>query len=172
VLSAVWLVLHYIELSQNFESSLYLPTVYSIVFVIFFLLGEFIIIPFIYNNSHESRTIHFSRKGGWYGYRSKNKYSISCYSKVKGYTFKRWRSKLFNFSATYDPTFGISFCMVYLVGNFLKCSFTCNKRDIIWTSELGVITNLVEAHMLLGGCTRTAEDSTNAPPRWPFTYCY
>jgi hypothetical protein len=41
-----------------------------------------------------------TEEGLWNRYRGKNKYSISCYSKVKGYTFKRWRSKLFNFTAT------------------------------------------------------------------------
>jgi hypothetical protein len=47
----------------------------------------------------------------WYWYSGINKYSISCYSYVKGYTFKRGKSTLFNFTATCDPTFVRSFCM-------------------------------------------------------------
>jgi hypothetical protein len=47
-----------------------------------------------------------------------NKYSINCYSKVKHYTFRRGRSTLPNFTATCDPTFEISFFMLYMVGKF------------------------------------------------------
>jgi hypothetical protein len=51
--------------------------------------------------------------------------------KEKGYTFKRGRSTLFIFTRTCGPTFARSFCMIHMVGNFWKYSFTCNKWDIL-----------------------------------------
>jgi hypothetical protein len=89
---------------------------------------------------------------------------------------QKWRVKwcrytLFNFYATYDPTFERSFCMGDMVGKFWKCRFTCNKQGIFWTSELGVMTNLVEdahaAWWLRENCKRLHK----APPRWPLA-CY
>jgi hypothetical protein len=59
--------------------------------------------PVQFRQWHDAPVLGSDKKteeGLWNRYRGKNKYSISCYSKVKGYTFKRWRSKLFNFTAT------------------------------------------------------------------------
>jgi hypothetical protein len=53
----------------------------------------------------------------------------------------RMRSILFKFTAACDPTFERSFCMIHMVGNIWKSSFSCNKWDIFWSSELGVMTN-------------------------------
>jgi hypothetical protein len=59
--------------------------------------------------------------------------------------FKRGMPTLLKFTAICEPTFDRSFCMAYMVGKFWKSSFTCNKYDIFWTSELRVMANLVEA---------------------------
>jgi hypothetical protein len=82
-----------------------------------------------------------------------------------GYTFKWGRSILFNFTAICNPNFDRSFYMVYMVENFCKSSFMYNKQCIFWTSELGVMTKLVEAVQAAWCCTIIAKGSTNAPPR-------
>jgi hypothetical protein len=74
-------------------------------------------------------------------------------------------STLFTLTTTCDSTFERYFYMIHMVGNFWKSSFSCNKRDIFWTSELGDMTNLVEAAQtswwLRENCRRLHKFSTN-----------
>ena len=47
----------------------------------------------------------------------------------------------------------------YIIRKIYESSFQRNKWFIFWTSELGVMTILVEAAQAVGGCARMKEDS-------------
>jgi hypothetical protein len=47
----------------------------------------------------------------------------------------------------------------YIIEKTYESSFQHNKRYIFWTSELGVMTILLDVAHVVGGCARMEDDS-------------